>query len=252
MIEEVIVHRCGKCGSQDIHRNGHSEGGRQKYYCKSCKHHGRLREVNNNQKKEEEFVNGKRNRKDTILKAAMERCSLRGLQRIFRVGRETVMQWLKEAVGALKRLKDMVFPAEKGDVVEVDELWSFVSNKGEKRWIWTAICRRTRQIIAFTIGDRSEKAARRLWRNIPDSYKKKAVFYSDFWDPYLKVFPEDCHEAVGKETGQTAHMERWNCTLRQRLGRLTRKSLSFSKSDKHHYIAIRLFIDSYNRLTPVS
>jgi hypothetical protein len=46
MIEELIVHRCDKCGSVDIHRNGReATDGRQKYYCKSCKHNGRLRDL---------------------------------------------------------------------------------------------------------------------------------------------------------------------------------------------------------------
>jgi hypothetical protein len=36
--------------------------------------------------------------------------------------------------------------------------------------------------------------------------------------------------AVGKETGETAHSERWNTTLRQRLARVVRMTWSFSKS----------------------
>jgi hypothetical protein len=35
---------------------------------------------------------------------------------------------------------------------------------------------------------------------------------------------------VVKETGETAHVERWNNTLRQRLARFLRMTLSFSKS----------------------
>lgn len=34
---------------------------------------------------------------------------------------------------------------------------------------------------------------------------------------------------VGKETGLTNHIERLNCTIRQTLSRLVRKTLSFSK-----------------------
>jgi len=44
------------------------------------------------------------------------------------------------------------------------------------------------------------------------------------------VLPEEQHEAVGKDSGQTNHIERFNNTLRQRLGCLVRKTLSFSKS----------------------
>ena len=34
---------------------------------------------------------------------------------------------------------------------------------------------------------------------------------------------------MGKETGETAHIERWNNILRQQLARFLRKALSFSK-----------------------
>jgi hypothetical protein len=37
----------------------------------------------------------------------------------------------------------------------------------------------------------------------------------DFWTAYQGVIPSKQHRAVGKETGETAHMERLNNTLRQ-------------------------------------
>ncbi|MEJ7711713.1 MAG: hypothetical protein WKF84_18070 [Pyrinomonadaceae bacterium] len=42
---------------------------------------------------------------------------------------------------------------------------------------------------------------------------------SDFWEAYQLVIPSPQHTAAGKESGETAHVERWNNTLRQRLGR---------------------------------
>ncbi|TAK60538.1 IS1 family transposase [Methylobacter sp.] len=54
------------------------------------------------------------------------------------------------------------------------------------------------------------------------------------------------HPSVGKETGQTAHIERWNNTLRQRLARFVRKSLAFSQTNEFHHIALQLFIHEYN------
>ncbi len=52
----------------------------------------------------------------------------------------------------------------------------------------------------------------------------------------------DTHRCVGKESGATAHVERGNHTLRQRLGRFVRQTLSFSKSDEYHEIARKLLI----------
>ncbi|MBV7339037.1 IS1 family transposase [Chloroflexi bacterium TSY] len=43
-----------------------------------------------------------------------------------------------------------------------------------------------------------------------------------------------------------AFRQRWNNTLRQRLARFVRKTLSFSKTDAFHEIALRRFIHYYN------
>ena len=135
-------------------------------------------------------------------------------------------------------------PAEK--VLELDELWSFVYRKSEKVWVWLALCRDTRQVVAFVMGDRSRATCERLWQAIPESYKKKATCYSDFWEAYREVIPEEHHEAAGKEQGETSHVERWINTLRQRLSRFVRKALSFSKSHQMHRCCLKLFICRYN------
>jgi insertion element IS1 protein InsB len=61
------------------------------------------------------------------------------------------------------------------------------------------------------------------------------------WQSKLKQ-----HTAVGKETGETAHVERWNDTLRQRLARFVRMTLSFSKSVVMHEACLLLFLHGYN------
>ena len=65
----------------------------------------------------------------------------------------------KKAEG-LSSLAQTLAPAAQeepeGEVLELDELWSFVFEKQRKRWIWIAQCRRTRQVVAYAIGDRGE------------------------------------------------------------------------------------------------
>jgi len=69
---------------------------------------------------------------------------------------------------------------------------------------------------------------------------------TSFLSVYASVIPEEQHTAVGKETGETAHVERWNNTLRQRLARFVRMTLSFSKSEIMHEACLLLFLHRYN------
>jgi len=171
--------------------------------------------------------------------------SLRGLSRVFGVHRLSIAKWIKEHVQSLPSLRSTILPARSDDVLEFDEAWSFVLKKVNKRWLWTVMCRRTRQIIAFVIGDRSEKTCRRLWCRIPWEYRH-CLSYSDFWKAYQEVLPEETHVAVSKDSGQISHMERWYCTLRQRQARYVRKTLSFSKCDAFHHMVTKWFIIDHN------
>jgi IS1 family transposase len=120
-----------------------------------------------------------------------------------------------------------------------------VCKKANQVWIWCALCRKTRQIVAFVCGDRSEATCRKLWNAVPGAYHCGTCF-TDFWQAYQAIIPDDQHQAVGKETGETAHIERFNNTVRQRLARFVRKTLSFSKSLLMHDICLMLFIWRYN------
>ncbi len=142
-------------------------------------------------------------------------------------------------------MKRTLVKAEKFDVLELDEMWSFVQQRRHKRWVWLAQCRRTRQIVAYAIGDRSEQTCRLLFERIPKWYKK-CVLFTDFWKAYTEVLPSKQHCATGKGEGQTCHIERFNNILRQRLGRFVRKTLSFSKTDAMHENCLLLFLHDYN------
>ncbi len=78
------------------------------------------------------------------------------------------------------------------------------------------------------------KSAKKLWDSLPGVYRQCAVAYTDFWESYKTVIPSKRHRQVGQETGQTNHIERLNNTFRQRISRLVRQSLSFSKKMENH------------------
>ena len=133
-------------------------------------------------------------------------------------------------------------------------MWSFVVTKSNKQWIWLALDAKTREIVGVHIGvashshprDRSQEGAKKLWQSLPSIYRQCAVCYSDFWSAYEQVIPSKRHRAVGKETGKTNYIERFNCTLRQKVSRLVRKTLSFSKKIENHIGAIWYFVHHYN------
>lgn len=132
--------------------------------------------------------------------------------------------------------------------VEADAMASFVQNKDNKQWIWLAMDANTRQIIAFHVGDRSRKSFKKLWTRIPQAYRQHATFYTDQYVVYQGVIPTAQHDPIGKLARKTHHIERCNNTLRQRVSRLVRSALSFSKKLANHIGAIKYFVCHYNLL----
>ena len=120
--------------------------------------------------------------------------------------------------------------------------WARRHPVGPARWVWIALERETRRIVGLAFGGgqareasrpdrcrsaqdvplcprhRSSETCVNLWNSLPADYRKRAVLYSDFWSAYAEVLPKKRHFAVGKESGETAHIERFNNTLRQRAG----------------------------------
>jgi IS1 family transposase len=104
----------------------------------------------------------------------------------------------------------------------------------------------------MVMGNRSAQLAQKLWESLPGVYRQCAICYTDFWEAYRSVIPRKRHRPVGKETGLTNYVERLNNTLRQRISRLVRRTLSFSKSWVNHEAAIWRFIHHYNASLPMA
>lgn len=146
-----------------------------------------------------------------------------------------------------QQLPDFKSTIEKGradDQLEVDEMFTYVSMKINQVRVWIAQNYRNRQIVSFFIGDGSMESCKRLWRKLPYEYLKCTSF-SDFWKAY-HCLPEETHFMVGKETGLTNHVERLNNTLRQRISRFVRKTLSFSKKEYMLNLHFKLFAYHFN------
>ncbi len=105
--------------------------------------------------------------------------------------------------------------------------------------------RDTREIVALHVGDRSRTSAQALWQQLPPLYRQCAVCYTDSWDAYLTVLPSKRHRIIANRRG-TNHSECFNNTLRQRLARLIRCPLSFSKKLDNLLGSLWFFVHAYN------
>jgi insertion element IS1 protein InsB len=239
----VVRDACPGCGSIQFKKNGHIHSGKQNHQCKAC---GRQFVAST----EERIIADEQ--RTLIEHLLRERISLRGICRAVGVSLTWLLHFMVERFAACPEHLHVQLPVSPTDVVirqleaEANEMWSFVQKKANKQWIWIAMDARTRQVIAFHVGDRSRDSAKQLWAKIPWVYREQATFHTDQYDAYTGVIPAERHKAITKHARKTNHIERFNNTLRQRVSRLVRETLSFSKKLAHHIGAIKYFICHYN------
>ena len=123
-------------------------------------------------------------------------------------------------------------------------MWTFVHDKKNKIWLWLAVLRRTGHALAYHLGNRDHDAFDELYSKVPPKYRK-CQSRSDFWEVYEDL-PKKLHRMCGKEEGETFMVEATNNAIRQRVGRLVRKTCSFSKSLENHKKVIGLFLQEKN------
>lgn len=239
----VVRDVCPACGSHRYKKNGHTRHGKQNHQCKTCER--QLSATADDRLIADE-------RRTMVEHLLRERLSLRGICRAVGVSLTWLFHCMVECFTACPEDLHVQLPTRPTAVVmsrweaEADEMWSFVQKKANKQWIWIAMDAKTRQIIAFHVGDRRGESGKALWANIPMVYREQATFHTDQYEVYKGVMPTEQHRAIMKQARKTNHIERFNNTLRQRVSRLVRETLSFSKKLAHHIGAIKYFICHYN------
>ena len=164
------------------------------------------------------------------------------------ISKRWLQTYVDEKYQDAKKKVETIFKGKTRLTIECDEICSYVGNKKNKCWIWLAIDTKTGEIVGFYAGSRGKEGAKGLWDSLPPEYRQCAVIYTDFWEAYAGVLPSKRHRRAAKNSGKTSHIERFNNTLRQRISRLVRKTLSFSKKIENHIGAILLFIIYYNMM----
>jgi IS1 family transposase len=192
-----------------------------------------------------------------IIEMTLNASGIRDTARVLKISPTTVIKVLKDKEDELesvnRNLLESVKNPDKLHVVisrceeaELDEMWSFVHDKGNQRWLWHAIDHKTGKVLAYVFGRRKNVVFKKL-KALLEPFGIRH-YYTDDWAAYSRYLDEAKHH-IGKRN--TQKIERKHLTLRTRIKRLARKTICFSKLEKMHDIVIGLFINRYEFGLPV-
>jgi IS1 family transposase/transposase-like protein len=223
--EEVT---CPRCASLHIKKNGITAKGKQRYRCSGCHRQFITRYSYQGCVP---FV------RSLIVPMTLNGSGIRDITRVLRVSINTVLKVIRQQAASApepslpKRLSD----------AEVDEMWSFIGKKRRQCWLWYAFSPKTKQIIGYVLGRRTDESLARLLCKLAQC--RITRFYTDDWESYQKLIPSYRHW-IGKMG--TQRIERQNLNFRTHLKRLQRRTICFSKSEEMHQAVIKLYINYSN------
>ena len=117
--------KCPRCGSEEYCKDGIVKG-RQRFKCKQCNYHYSVEKKSNVKSQET---------KRLAFEMYLEGLGFRAIGRILKISHVTVFQWVKKWGATLELPKR----EEAIEVVELDEMHTYVSHKKNYKWIWIAV-----------------------------------------------------------------------------------------------------------------
>ena len=196
-------------------------------------------------------------RRAQVINCLTEGMSIRSTVRITGAAKDTVIKLLVDAGRAAAVFQHIQFQNLACDVIEADEIWSYVYAKRDKLvnrthsgdvWVWVALCADTRLVPSWWIGDRTADTCVRFLTDLRRRLATTPTLQTDQWEAYRiaqeEVFDGGVNHSAGK-TG-TSHVERQNLTMRMNMKRFTRRTNAFSKKLENHAAAVALHFLAYN------
>jgi insertion element IS1 protein InsB len=146
----------------------------------------------------------------------------------------TVLRELKKQEMALESVNtsllrtvnpaEVAWDMERAGEAEMDEMWSFVGNKGNPRWLWHAIDHHTGKVLAYVFGRRKDEVFLQLKALLEPFGLTR--YYTDDWGAYTRPLDPDVH-SPGKRN--TQKIERKHLTLRTRINAWSARASAFRK-----------------------
>ncbi len=201
---------CPYC-SADCIRYGKSNTGNTRFRCKSCKRTHVSSYV---------YRACHPSIPKNIASHIKEGCGIRSIARLLDISVSTVLRVILRTANRIKKP-----PVAIGKEYELDELRTYIITKCTPCWIVYAIRKDTREVVDFTVGNRTSNTLRSITE--PLILSSVAKIYTDKLPHYKSLIPKGIHKITPYGTN---HIERKNLTLRTHLKRLSRRTICFSRS----------------------
>ena len=145
---------------------------------------------------------------------------------------------IKKVLSVLVNFNQEIKPKEsKYKSLQVDEFWTFVGKKKNKKWLIYVYSRETKEVVAWVWGKRNIKTAQKLREKLKNMGVIFDEICTDSWKTFMSVFQEENHK-IGKK--YTTDIEGNNTLLRHRIRRAVRKTCCFSKKFENHIKAFEI------------
>ena len=230
MCEIKIKVKCAHCCSPKVVKNGVKRTGQQNFRCKTC----------GKQFQHEYFYQGA----DPLVKHRVKSSLLHGsgirdCVKVHGMAAKTVLGLIAKTSQSL-----VTRPRQRHyERVQIDELYSFVGNKGKKVWIFYAYAPQTNEILAVTMGKRSIGQLRHLMSKIKHLGIEIDFYCTDSFAGFAAVIPYFQH-LIGKAFTQA--IEGTHTAIRTKITRLHRRTNKFSKKLFYHWHLFLIFVHYFN------